>query len=199
MNADHEPISGTAADEYDEYADLPERASEIDDTTDSFTRPAGGIDADADVDVDVDAGPDLSDVDVAALLAERDEYLALAQRIQAEFDNHRKRAAARALDDADRASGRLAEALLPVLDAAEAAYVNHPDEVGPLLNQMLGELRKHGLEAMDLEGKTFDPELAEAVSHEPGDGGEPVVTEVFRSGYLWKGKVLRAAMVKTKD
>jgi molecular chaperone GrpE len=64
---------------------------------------------------------------------------------------------------------------------------------------MLSELKKHGLENLDLEAKPFDPEVAEAVAHEPGDGGEPEVTEVLRSGYLWKGRVLRPAMVKTKD
>jgi len=99
----------------------------------------------------------------------------------------------------DRATGRLAEAFLPVLDAAEAAYLRHPDEIGPLLNQMLAELKKLGLEHLDLENQPFDPEVAEAVAHEPGGGGEPVVAEVLRSGYTWKGRVLRAAMVKTKD
>jgi molecular chaperone GrpE len=167
--------------------DEPERASEIDDITDAdeFDAIVGDI--------------DFSDVDVPALLAEREEYKGMAQRIQADFDNFRKRSAAQTLAEADRASGRLAEALLPVLDAAEAAFVRHPDEVGPLLNQMLVELKKHGLETLDLEGKPFDPEFAEAVAHEPGDGGEPTVSEVLRSGYTWKGKILRAAMVKTKD
>jgi molecular chaperone GrpE len=142
---------------------------------------------------------DYSDVDVPALLAEREEYKGMAQRIQADFDNYRKRAAAQSLAEADRAAGRLAEALLPVLDAAEAAFVRHPDEVGPLLNQMLVELKKHGLETLDLADQPFDPEVAEAVAHEPGDGGEPIVSEVLRSGYTWKGKVLRAAMVRTRD
>lgn len=140
-----------------------------------------------------------SEVDVAAVLNERDEYKAIAQRVQADFDNFRKRSSAQSIAEADRASGRLAAALLPVLDAAEAAYVNHPEEVGPLLNQMLTELKKHGLENLDLEAKPFNPEVAEAVAHEPGDGGEPIVSEVLRSGYLWKGRVLRPAMVKTKD
>ncbi|MGB7877378.1 MAG: nucleotide exchange factor GrpE [Ilumatobacteraceae bacterium] len=175
--------------------DLAERASEIDDVTDSMLRRAEPGD-----DFDAIVGEiDYSDVDVPALLAEREEYKGLAQRIQADFDNYRRRAAAQSLAEADRASGRLAEALLPVLDAAEAAYLRHPEEVGPLLNQMLVELKKHGLETLDLEGKPFDPEFAEAVAHEPGDGGEPIVAEVLRSGYTWKGKVLRAAMVKTKD
>jgi molecular chaperone GrpE len=164
--------------------DEPERASEIDDF-DDFDAIVGEI--------------DYSDVDVPALLAEREEFKGMAQRIQADFDNFRKRAAAQSLAEADRASGRLAEALLPVLDAAEAAYVRYPDEVGPLLNQMLVELKKHGLEILALENEPFDPEFAEAVAHEPGDGGEPIVAEVLRSGYTWKQKVLRPAMVRTKD
>jgi molecular chaperone GrpE len=176
--------------------DNVERASEIDDITDSLRRPDGDVDGEFDALV---AELDYSDIDVPVLLAEREEYKDLAQRVQADFDNYRKRSAAQSLAEADRASGRLAEALLPVLDAAEAAFVRHPDEVGPLLNQMLVELKKHGLESLDLEGKPFDPEFAEAVAHEPGDGGEPIVSEVLRSGYTWKGRVLRAAMVRTRD
>ena len=176
----------------------PERASEIDDITDSLQRAAGAAGGVDDFDAII-GGIDYSDVDVPALLAEREEYKGMAQRIQADFDNYRRRASAQSLAEADRASGRLAEALLPVLDAAEAAFVRHPDEVGPLFNQMLVELKKHGLETLDLEDQPFDPEFAEAVAHEPGDGGEPIVAEVLRSGYTWKGKILRAAMVKTKD
>lgn len=173
--------------------DAPERASEIDDITGPMDRNDGD-------EFDAIVGDiDFSDVDVPALLAEREEFKGMAQRVQADFDNYRRRSAAQSLADADRASGRLAEALLPVLDAAEAAFVRYPDEVGPLLNQMLIELKKHGLEVLDLENKPFDPEVAEAVAHEPGDGGEPIVAEVLRSGYTWKGKVLRAAMVRTKD
>ncbi len=189
------PDEGRYADPADD--DSPERASEIDDITESIPRPTLGGEGRKGGEASAAAGGD--DVDVAALAAERDEYRALAQRVQADFDNYRKRAAAQALADADRATGHLAQALLPVLDAAEAAYVRHPEEVGPLLNQMLGELKKHGLETMDLENRPFDPEFAEAVAHEPGDGGEPIVSEVLRSGYTWKGKVLRAAMVRTRD
>lgn len=137
--------------------------------------------------------------DIAEVLAERDQFRDIAQRLQADFDNYRKRAAAQSADEVDRATGRLAEALLPVLDAAEAAFVRHSDEVGPLLNVMLSELKKHGLESLDLDGAAFDPEVAEAVAHEPGDGGEVVVAEVLRSGYRWRGRTLRAAMVRTKD
>lgn len=173
--------------------DDTEHAGEFDDVTDPIQR------SDGDAFDDIVAELDYSDVDVPTLLAEREEFKGLAQRVQADFDNYRKRMAAQSLAEADRAAGRLAEALLPVLDAAEAGFVGHPDEVGPLLNQMLGELKKHGLEVLDLENQPFDPEFAEAVAHEPGDGGAPIVSEVLRTGYTWKGKVLRAAMVKTKD
>jgi len=169
--------------------DGPERASEVDDITDAFARP----------DVAADVSAMFDDVDVEALIAEREEYRALAQRVQADFENYRRRASAQAQADAERASGRLAEALLPVLDAAEAAYLQHPDEVGPLLNQMLTELKRHGFETLDLDGAPFDPEVADAVAHEPAAGGEPIVAEVLRSGYRWKGRTLRPAMVKTTD
>lgn len=178
---------------FDDGDDVPERASEIDDITEALERLAADAAEGGEPDVD------LAGVDVAAVIAERDEFKALAQRIQADFDNYRRRAQTQAQAEADRATGRLAEALLPVLDAAEAAYLNHPDEVGPLLNQMLTELKRQGLEALDLDGQPFDPEVADAVAHEHGDGGSPVVTEVLRSGYRWKGRTLRPAMVRTKD
>ena len=135
------------------------------------------------------------------LAAERDQYLELAQRVQADFENYRKRVSAQTADDVDRATGRIAEALLPVLDACEAAFVAHPAEIEPLFNLLLGELKKQGLEAMNLHGQPFDPALAEAVLQEPADGdgdGTTVVIDVLRSGYTWKGRVLRAALVKVK-
>jgi molecular chaperone GrpE len=92
----------------------------------------------------------------------------------------------------------MAESLLPVLDACEAAFVQHPAEIEPLFNLLLGQLKKLGLESMNLDGQPFDPNLAEAVMHEPGDGGDAVVSEVLRSGYTWNGRVLRAAMVKVR-
>ena len=139
------------------------------------------------------------DVDVAELIAERDQHRDLAVRLQADGENFRKRTAGQMDAERDRATARVVEALLPVFDAAEAAYVQHPDEVGPLLNVMLGELRKHGLETLDLADQPFDPEVAEAVTHTPGGGGDVVVAEVLRSGYRWRGKTLRAAMVRTTD
>ena len=136
--------------------------------------------------------------DVQALLAERDSFKDIALRLQADFDNYRKRVATQQADEVQRATGKFAEALLPVLDACEAAFVQHPAEVEPIFNLILGQLKKLGLETMNLHEQPFDPNLAEAVLHEPGEGGEPVVSEVLRSGYTWNGRVLRAAMVKVR-
>jgi molecular chaperone GrpE len=138
------------------------------------------------------------EIDVEALLVEREQFRDHALRVAADFENFRKRAAAQQSAEIERATGKLAEALLPVLDACEAAFVQHPAEVEPLFNLLLAELKKQGLEAMHLLDQPFDPNLADAVLHEPGDGGEPVVAEVLRSGYTWKGRVLRPAMVRVR-
>ena len=151
------------------------------------------------------SSPDSSDTSEVAeeptplevALVERDEWMDRAQRIAAEYENYRRRLATQRSDDIDRATGRLAEALLPVLDACEAAFLQHPAEIEPLFNLMLSELKKQGLESMNLHEQPFDPHLADAVLHEPGEG-EPVVSEVLRSGYTWNGKVLRPAMVKVR-
>ena len=166
--------------------------------------PDEGVDADSDAafaaeEHESEQLAEAIDTEIHELAAERDQFKDIALRLQADFDNYRKRMSAQTAAEVDRATGKLAEALLPVLDAAEAAYVQHPDEVGPLLNLMLAELRKHGLESIDLLDKPFDPNLADAVAHEPGEGGEPVVAEVLRSGYSWNGRTLRPAMVRTRD
>lgn len=138
---------------------------------------------------------------VEALLTERDSFREIAQRVQADFENYRKRVATQTTDDIDRATGRIAESLLPVLDACEAAFIAHPTEIEPLFNLLLTELKKQGLEALNLSGQTFDPVKADAVIHEEGEGdgsGNPIVSDVLRTGYTWKGRVLRPAMVKVR-
>lgn len=136
--------------------------------------------------------------DIESLLAERDEFKDIALRLQADFENYKKRVAQVQSDEVDRATGRLAEALLPVLDACEAAFAHGADAVEPVWKALLGALSQQGLKAYDLVDKPFDPATAEAVLHEDGDGGEPIVVEVLRTGYEWKGRVLRAAMVKVR-
>ena len=139
-----------------------------------------------------------TEVTIDDVLKERDEFKDIALRVQADFENYRKRAASQMSDELDRALGKLVEQLLPVLDACEAAVAHGVEGVEQVWSSLIGALQKQGLEALDLAGKPFDPALADAVMHEEGDGSEPVVLEVLRTGYRWKGRVLRAAMVKVK-
>jgi molecular chaperone GrpE len=139
-----------------------------------------------------------AEVTVDDVMKERDEFKDIALRVQADFENYRKRAASQMGDELDRALGKLVEQLLPVLDACEAAVAHGVEGVEQVWSSLIGALQKQGLEALDLAGKPFDPALADAVMHEEGDGSEPVVLEVLRTGYRWKGRVLRAAMVKVK-
>ncbi len=136
--------------------------------------------------------------DIDALLAERNEFKDIALRLQADFENYKKRMTQMQSDEIARATGRLAESLLPVLDACEAAFAHGSEGVEPIWSALMGALKSQGLVALDLLGQPFNPELAEAVMTEPGDGEVPVVSEVLRTGYEWKGRVLRAAMVKVK-
>jgi molecular chaperone GrpE len=136
--------------------------------------------------------------DIHALAAERDQFKDIAVRLQADFENYRKRVTTQAGEEAQRATARLVEELLPVLDACEAAFTHGADQVEPIWSALIGALQKQGLEAMDIQGKPFDPTEADAVMHEEGDVDEPIVAEVMRTGYRWKGRVLRPAMVKVK-
>ncbi len=154
--------------------------------------------AESDVELVEDVQDVLAELNIDEVVKERDEFKDIALRVQADFENYRKRAAVQLTDEVDRSTGRIVEAMLPVLDACEAAVAHGVVGVENIWSSLLGTLQKSGLEALDLQGQPFDPALAEAVLHEEGDGGEAVVVEVLRTGYRWKGRVLRAAMVKVK-
>jgi len=140
------------------------------------------------------------ELDIEALMAERGEFLDRLMRLQADYENYRKRVAKNQADEVARATARLVEDLLPALDACELAYAHGVEGIEGVWSTLLGALRKAGLEPMDPTGKPFDPAEHEAVVHEPGDGTEDgqSVIEVFRTGYTWSGRVLRPAMVKVK-
>lgn len=140
----------------------------------------------------------LGELNIDEVVKERDEFKDIALRVQADFENYRKRVSAQIIAEVDHSGGRIIEALLPVLDACEAAVGHGIEGVEPVWSSLLGALQKQGLEVLDLNGKVFDPAAAEAVVHEEGDGGDAIITEVLRTGYRWKGRVLRAAMVKVK-
>jgi molecular chaperone GrpE len=129
--------------------------------------------------------------------AERDELRDLLQRVQADFANYKRRVDAQREEQRSAAAADLVRELLPVLDAGEAAVAQGLEEVGPLHAQLLGTLEKLGLERVADGDVPFDPNVHEAVVHEQSEGGgEPVVAEVLRSGYLWNTRVLRPAMVR---
>jgi molecular chaperone GrpE len=137
--------------------------------------------------------------DLEAVVAQRDEYLGLAQARQAEFENYRKRVMKQHTDDVARATGRLVEGLLPVLDAFDDGLRHGVEGLGPMRAQLLGALEKEGLERVDPAEQAFDPNEHDAVAHEPGEGGEPTVAETLRAGYRWNGRLLRPAMVRVRD
>ncbi len=152
-----------------------------------------------------------ADIDaLEELTRARDEYLLALQRTQADFENYRKRIARQQEEQAARASQHLVEKLLPVLDALDLAE-NHLKEsldVGEGAKalhasraMLLDILSREGLERVDQPEVPFDPAVHDGVAHADGDcgpGGETMVDEVMRSGYRWKGQVLRPAMVSVR-
>src|SRR5271154_6046418 len=113
---------------------------------------------------------------------ERDEYLDALQRLQADFENYRKRVARSSSDAADRAAGEVIAKMLPVLDAfdlAAAHFLNAPSEEAQARGLLLDALSKEGLVRIDDVGGAFDPQVHDAVAHVEGDGG-PTVDQVLR-------------------
>ena len=120
--------------------------------------------------------------DLASLQRERDDLLDTTRRLQADFENYRKRVAREQSAFGERATERLLEHLLPVLDSFELAV-----------------MERAGLQRIEAKGEPFDPNEHEAVLQDDGDG-EPHVEDVLRTGWKLKGRVLRPAMVKvTRD
>jgi len=133
-----------------------------------------------------------------AIAKERDEYLDLARRVQADFENYKRRVDQQRSEQRERAAEDLARELLPVLDAGEAAAAQGMSDAEQLHLHLLTTLEKRGLTRVAEEGVEFDPNRHEAVIHEEGDEAAPVVVEVLRTGYLWNERVLRPAMVKAR-
>ena len=138
--------------------------------------------------------------DLERVTVERDQYLETSRRLQAEFENYRKQVSKRELEARERANEGLIGEMLPVLDAFDGALSSGVEAVVPMRTTLLDTLAKQGLERIDPDDAPFDPTQHEAVMHEDGDGEEsgPVVAEVMRAGYLWKGRVIRPAMVRVR-
>jgi molecular chaperone GrpE len=143
---------------------------------------------------------------LTVLANERDEYLAALQRNQADFENYRKRVTRQQQEQSARAASDLVTKLLPVLDTLDLAKAHQGEaaesEDAKALNasrsMLLDLLAKEGLERLDQAEVPFDPSVHDAVARVDGDDSEDVIDEVLRSGYRWKGQVLRPAMVRVR-
>jgi molecular chaperone GrpE len=138
--------------------------------------------------------------DFVALQHERDDYLDALRRLQADFENFKKRTLKLQTEHLERAAQALVDKLLPVLDAADLAIAHGAGEaVVQVAGLLMDTLVKEGLEGIDPKpGDPFDPTVHEAVAHEPGDGATQEVADLLRAGYRWKGALLRPAMVKVR-
>lgn len=125
------------------------------------------------------------------------DYLDDLKRLQADFDNYRKRMMKEQARAADVGARRLVEKLLPVLDNFDLAIAHGEAGSGvELVHKELTEaLSASGLEEIPAEGQTFDPAVHQAVESDDGGEGEHVVTKVYRRGYRFGDQLLRPAMV----
>jgi molecular chaperone GrpE len=134
--------------------------------------------------------------------AEGPDYLALAQRTQAEFENYRKRMAREGAQATQRGIARVAKELLPALDHLDLALKaaeGHEDVVRGFAlvhDEILAALARVGIEPFSPEGEPFDPHQHEAMASQPSEDAESgTVLEVYQRGFRLDGIVLRPARV----
>ena len=144
--------------------------------------------------------PPASELKIAQTQAE--DYLALAQRTKADFENYRKRMARENAAAVDRGMAKLAKELLPALDHLELALKaaeGHEDVVkgfAMVAGELQAALARVGIQAFSPQGEAFDPNEHEAMLSQPHEGAEAgTVVEVYQSGYRINGAVLRPARV----
>ena len=145
--------------------------------------------------------------DLQAAQGEARQYLDHLRRLQAEFDNYRKRVMKEQTELAELGAMPVARRLLEVLDDFELALMSATDQpdfdrflkgVELVYAKLIDALKAEGLERMHVEGTPFDPERHEALM-QTGDGeGDPIVADVLRPGYTLKGRVLRPAGVRVE-
>jgi molecular chaperone GrpE len=143
--------------------------------------------------------------EMARLRTENQEWMNVAMRRQADFENYRKRIEKERHEDRERGAGSLMESLLPVLDAFDRALAPDSDPVHAeyqkgfegIYKLLWAALAKHGLEKIEAAGKPFNPHVHHAIDQMPSDKYlEDTVIEELQGGYLFHGRVLRPAMVR---
>jgi molecular chaperone GrpE len=152
---------------------------------------------------DKDEAIDLLLVELATARDEATSYLDDLKRVAADFDNYRKRSTREGAAMLDRATEKVVQSLMPVLDTFDAALGAQPGSEGEqqlysgMLNtreQLMTSLKELGLEVIATLGEQFDPEVHEPVGAPEGNG-QLIVADELRRGYRLNGKVLRAALV----
>ena len=146
-----------------------------------------------------------AEAEIAKLASDLDELRQTLQRRQADFDNYRKRIEKERAEDNKRATARLIEALIPVVDGFEHAlaahrepqYENYKRGFELIYKQLLDNLTKLGLERIEPVGKPFDPHQHQAMdSLETTEHEDGTIVQVYQPGYVFHGRVLRPAMVR---
>jgi molecular chaperone GrpE len=146
-----------------------------------------------------------ADAEMAKLAADLDELRQTLLRRQADFDNYRKRIEKERFEDSKRATARVIEGLIPVIDGfehalaahREAEYENYRKGFELIYKQLLDNVTKLGAERIDPLGKPFDPHLHQAVDRaETTEHADGTIMQVFQPGYVFHGRVLRPAMVR---
>jgi molecular chaperone GrpE len=145
------------------------------------------------------------DAETAKLAADLEELRQTLLRRQADFENYRKRIEKERGDDSKRATARVVEGLIPVIDGFEHAlaahrekeYENYRKGFELIYKQLLDNVTKLGVERIDPTGKQFDPHLHQAMDRtETTEHQDGTILQVFQPGYLFHGRVLRPAMVR---
>jgi molecular chaperone GrpE len=144
--------------------------------------------------------------EMAKLTADLEELRQSMLRSQADFANYRKRIEKERFEDSKRATARVIEGLIPVIDGFEHALAAHRDAdeyenyrkgFELIYKQLLDSITKLGAERIDPVGKPFDPHLHQAVDREEtSEHKDGTILQVFQPGYVFHGRVLRPAMVR---
>ena len=145
--------------------------------------------------------------EITARAKKADEYLALAQRTKADFENYRKRAARETAAAQNRGVAKLAKELLPAVDnldrALEVAQHDGDNGASTLVSgiklvhaDVIAALSRLGIERFEPKGEQFDPQRHEAIAQQPVEGAQPgTIVEVYQRGYLLGDFVIRPARV----
>jgi molecular chaperone GrpE len=146
-----------------------------------------------------------ADAEMAKLAVDLEELRQTLLRRQADFDNYRKRIEKERFEDSKRATARVIEGLIPVIDSfenalaahREAEYESYRKGFELIYKQLLDNLTRLGAERTDPVGKPFDPHLHQAVDRaETTEHEDGTILQVFQPGYVFHGRVLRPAMVR---